>query len=218
MKFLIVLMVLSFHVSAQDRPVSDLLLSLSDEELVKAAMSGKTGKCSISDARNCSQCFCDFYAKTTKSGLEGQGLPHGYGSGCVVAPEYPKAVDICWGAPNFYQQYNKSKTPICGSSFTRNAANMIRIGIEKKLCDLAEATPIKDDVAVCRKDLKNKDEEIKAANEEIEKHKTQLKEEKKKSENCKKQFEDEKKRSETLKRELDSIKKQLDEEKKKKKN
>jgi hypothetical protein len=120
------------NAQAVDTPVKHVLLSLSDEEQVKA------GKWSIEDAKNCSQCFCDFYAKASKTGLLGKGLPHGYGSGCMVAPDSPRRINICWGAPNVYDQYNKSKTPIFGRSLRNNAANMIRIGIERVLCDLPD--------------------------------------------------------------------------------
>jgi hypothetical protein len=63
------------------------------------SLNARAGKCSIVDAKNCPKCFCDFYAKTSKAGLLGVGLPHGYGSGCIVAPDSPRRIDTCWGAP-----------------------------------------------------------------------------------------------------------------------
>jgi hypothetical protein len=164
---LISLIMSSLNSFAQDKPVKDLLLSLSDAELVKAAMSGKTGKCSVVDARECPQCFCDYYAQSSKSGLQGVGLPHGLGSGCIVAPDAPKRVDICWGAPNVYDQYNNSKTPICGASLIKNAANMIRIGIQRDLCDLPVEQPKKDDLKACLDGRKLTEEELKKSRDTI---------------------------------------------------
>lgn len=193
---------LSLNAQAVDTSVKQLLLSLSDEELVKAAMNGRVGKCSIVDAKNCSQCFCDFYAKTSKAGLLGEGLPHGYGSGCIVAPDSPRRIDICWGAPNVYDQYNNSKTPICGRSLSSNAANMIRIGIERGLCDLPEqakdavVAPVKDPIKECLDSSKSKDEEIRTikmslegVSAELVKQKKTLDDERKQNQNGKNECE-----------------------------
>ena len=143
----------SVQAFSQVKPLKELLLSLSDQELTKAAFNGKTGKCVIVDATNCPQCFCDYYAQTSKAGLAGNGLPHGYGTGCIVAPESPKGVGVCWGAPNVYDKYNNTKTPICGQSMIQNAANMIRIGIQKDLCDLPSTSPIDDQEVTCKETL-----------------------------------------------------------------
>jgi hypothetical protein len=69
-------LMLSLNAQAVATPIKQPLLSLSDEELVKAAMTGQAGKCSI------------------------------------VAPDSPRRIEICWGAPNVYDQYTNSKPPI----------------------------------------------------------------------------------------------------------
>jgi hypothetical protein len=141
MKNLMVIFILisafNFEVSAQ-HITKKQFLKMNDQELWEAGIAGKIGSCSISDARNCEKCFCDFYVKTNKEGLEGPGLPHGYGSGCVVAPQAPKGINNCWGSPNVYQDYNLSKTPICTKDHIKNAANMIRIALKRSgdLCNL----------------------------------------------------------------------------------
>lgn len=113
------------------------LLKMSDKKLWKAGISKKIGSCVISDARTCENCACDYYLKSTKEGLaEGGGLPHGYGTGCLVAPSLNKGRATCWSAPNVYDQYNDSKTPICTDNYIKNGANMLRIGIKKGLCDV----------------------------------------------------------------------------------
>jgi hypothetical protein len=221
MLYLIILSILtSLNGYAQGKPVKELLLSLSDDELVKAAQNGKTGKCYIADAKNCSQCFCDFYAKTSKGGLSGDGLPHGYGSGCIVAPDSPRAVDICWGAPNVYDQYNNSKTPICGRSMVKNAANMIRIGIQRNLCDLPES-PINAEENSCDQNILKKDNEIRKVNDQLAALKVELDQLKKRNEDLrlkdekaqseiivhKKQVDEERLKKEKLQADLDNIKK-----------
>ena len=209
MLYLIILsLITSLKGHTQVKPVRELLLSLSDEELVKAAQNGKTGKCYIADAKDCSQCFCDFYAKTSKSGLRGEGLPHGYGSGCIVAPDSPRGVDICWGAPNVYDQYNKSKTPICGRSMVANAANMIRIGIQRNLCDLPERQ-INSEENSCDQDIIKKDDEIRKINNQLASLKIELNQ-------LKKQHEDLRFRNEKAQSEIISYKKQIDDERMKK--
>jgi hypothetical protein len=209
MLYLIILSILtSLNGYAQVKPIKELLLSLSDDELVKAAQNGKTGKCYIADAKDCSQCFCDFYAKTSKKGLSGEGLPNGYGSGCIVAPDSPRGVDICWGAPNVYDQYNSSKTPICGRSMVKNAANMIRIGIQRNLCDLPES-PINAEENSCEQNIIKKDEEIRKVNDQLASLNIELNQ-------LKKQHQDLRFRNEKAQAEIISSKKQTDEERKKK--
>ena len=107
---------------------------MSDQKLWYAGVSKKVGKCVISDARSCAKCFCDYYVKSSKKGLDGGGLPHGHGTGCLVAPSLAKARATCWGTPNVYDQYNNSKTPVCTDDYIRNGANMLRIGIKKGIC------------------------------------------------------------------------------------
>lgn len=109
------------------------MLKLSDEALFQAGLAGKVGKCYIGDSRKASH-FCDYYAKTAKFG-QSVGLPDAYGSGCLVAPSAPKRISVCWGAPNTYDQYNSSATPICTDDYIKNGANMLRIGIMKGLCN-----------------------------------------------------------------------------------
>lgn len=117
------------------------LLALDDLELISFAMEKKIGSCSVSDARSCKNCACDWYVKTSKhkESLK-QGLPGEYGTGCVVAPHDPKQMKTCWGKPNTYHKYQKSKTPICTNNRDRNIANMLRIGIKSKkdTCQLKE--------------------------------------------------------------------------------
>lgn len=141
MKIFIIVMIsfmsLSVHSKKPLLSKADLK-KMTDEQLWEAATSGKVGRCFISDATQCSSCACDYYVKTTKEGLKGPGLPHGYGTGCVVAPSGPKGMSICWGAPNVYQDYSNSKTPICTTNHVKNATNMIRIALARKenICDL----------------------------------------------------------------------------------
>ena len=206
---------LSLNAQTVDTPVKQLLLSLSDDDLVRAAMNGRTGKCSIVNAKNCPQCFCDFYAKTSKAGLLGVGLPHGYGSGCIVAPDSPRRIDICWGAPNVYDQYNNSKTPICGRSLSNNAANMIRIGIQRGLCDLPDQMkeavvppfkdPIKDPVKECMDSVKSKDEELRKTKESLISQRSELDKQKKQIEIERKQ------QNQELTKEKDKVKNQANE-------
>lgn len=108
------------------------LLSMSDEQLWDLALSNKLGTCVISDARKCEKCACDYYVKSAQG-----GLPHGHGTGCVVAPSLDKKRDTCWSDPNVYDKYNDSKTPICTDDYVVNTANMLRIGIIRGLCDVS---------------------------------------------------------------------------------
>lgn len=128
--------------------IKSSLLAMSDQELWDAAMSGKTGKCRIADARTASS-FCDYYVETLK--YKGQGLPYAglpglagkpYGSGCLVSPG-GKNVTTCWGSPNVYPNYNSTSTPICTNDRVKNAANMIRIAINDPAdhCDLGSIAP-----------------------------------------------------------------------------
>lgn len=111
-------------------------LAMEDEALWDAALSKKLGSCVISDARNCEKCACDYYVKSTKLGLEnGGGLPHGFGTGCLVAPSLTKKRATCWSDPNVYDKYNDSNTPICTDDYVVNGANMLRIGLVRDLCD-----------------------------------------------------------------------------------
>jgi hypothetical protein len=139
-----VTLLLSIPSIAQSSLSKQQLLAMSDEELYKAASSGKAGKCAIYDAKDCKECFCDAYVKTTKTDPNGRGLPDNYGSGCLVAPDAPRRIDFCFGAPNTYLNYNNSKTPICTSNAVKNAANMIRIGIQKGLCDVEDKVECKN--------------------------------------------------------------------------
>ncbi len=79
------------------------------------------------------------YAKVLTTPTTSSGLPDLYGTGCVKAPDFPKSISTCWGAPNTYPIYNTAyggAYPICTSSGIKNAANMIRIGIIKGHCNL----------------------------------------------------------------------------------
>ena len=87
-------LMLSLNAQTVDTPVKQLLLSLSDEELVKAAMNGRAGKCSIVDAKNCPQCFCDFYAKTSKARLQGVGVHLMCTTNTTIAK--PPSVALAW--------------------------------------------------------------------------------------------------------------------------
>lgn len=75
------------------------------------------------------------YAHIAKDSGTVDALPDLIGSGCVVAPDWPKRVSTCWGSPNTYPNY-QSTTPICTQNGKTNAANMIRIGIKKGYCRL----------------------------------------------------------------------------------
>ena len=112
-------------------PCSQLttLINMNDQDLFNAALNGKTGDCYLSDARNCSACACDYYAKVMiPSG--NQGLPGKYGSGCLVAPNLPKKMGSCWAAPNTYPNYSNTDRAICDPiDYIKNGANMIRIGL-----------------------------------------------------------------------------------------
>ena len=113
---------------------ADLLLGLSDQGLFDAALSGRTFNCRLS--RGALSTACDFYATATLDNGTSIGLPDLYGSGCVVGPDFPKAINTCWPAPNTYPNYNSTTTPICTSSGIKNAANMIRIAINRGWCKL----------------------------------------------------------------------------------
>jgi hypothetical protein len=125
--------------------IRSTLLSMSDKELWDAALSGKTGKCRIADARSSASSYCDYYVETLKfkgtgqpyAGLPGKGDGKPYGSGCLVSPG-GRNVTTCWDAPNVYPKFNSSSTPICTSDAVKNAANMIRIAVNDSadLCDL----------------------------------------------------------------------------------
>lgn len=112
---------------------ADLLLSLSDQGLFDAALAGRTFNCRIS--RGTSTTACDLYATAGLDNGTWTGLPDLYGTGCVVG-DFPKAIRTCWGAPNTYPNYNSTPTPICTPSGIKNAANMIRIAINRGWCKL----------------------------------------------------------------------------------
>jgi hypothetical protein len=114
---------------------ADLLLSLPDAVLFDLAIKQKVGQCYISLCPS-KTCACDMYAKIMVSGGTSLGLPDAIGTGCVVAPDYPKHISYCWPSPNTYPNYNTTPTPICTSSGVKNAANMIRIGIKKGYCKI----------------------------------------------------------------------------------
>lgn len=136
MLMMMIAVLFSFNVSALDKAQKSKLLKMSDQELWSAGTSQQIGNCHIQDARKCESCYCDFYVKSNKPDIgEGGGLPHGYGTGCLVAPNTDKKQATCWSKPNVYDQYNKSKTPICTPDHVRNAANMLRIGIKRGICD-----------------------------------------------------------------------------------
>ena len=141
MKLILTLSVLlaSFSTHAIGLRATDVLLSLGDTELFNLGLKNKVGKCFIFDSRTNGN-FCDFYAQTSKKG--NLGLPSGSGSGCLVAPSQPKHIDYCWGAPNVYDQYNNSATPICTNDYIKNGANMLRIAIKAGLCDVEEAPAV----------------------------------------------------------------------------
>lgn len=116
-------------------PYADVLLSLSDQALYEVGIKRLVGKCLITRCTT-SQCACDLYAKISINSTTTAGLPDLIGSGCVVAPDFPKHMNVCWPAPNTYPTYNSSPTPICTSSGVKNAANMLRIAISRGWCKL----------------------------------------------------------------------------------
>lgn len=134
----ITLTLLTFFLVAQamSGAYADLLLSLPDAILFDLAVKQKVGKCYITLCPSISCGVCDMYAKIKLSATTSSGLPDNYGSGCVVAPDYPKHWSTCFGPPNTYLNYNGTPTPICTSSGVKNAANMIRIGIKKGHCQI----------------------------------------------------------------------------------
>jgi hypothetical protein len=113
---------------------ADLLLGLSDQGLFDAGIAGLTGNCKIT--RGTSTSACDLYAIVKKDDGTWIGLPDLIGTGCVVAPDFPKHMNICWGSPNTYPNYSSTSTPICTTSGVKNAANMIRIGLNRGWCKL----------------------------------------------------------------------------------
>lgn len=134
---LLVLLLITFGTLAQSPygPYADLLLSLPDDALYNAAVQKRVGQCSIGICTT-TGCACDLYARVAINSTFVIGLPNLYGTGCVVAPDFPKRMNICWPAPNPYGAYNGTSTPICTTSGIKNAANMIRIGIQKGYCKL----------------------------------------------------------------------------------
>jgi hypothetical protein len=114
---------------------ADLLLSLSDQALYDAAVQRRVGQCFIVLCST-SNCACDLYAKVSINSTTSAGLPDLYGTGCVVAPDFPKGMNICFPNPNTYAAYNSTPTPICTKSGVKNAANMIRIAIQRGYCKL----------------------------------------------------------------------------------
>ena len=113
---------------------ADLLLGLSDQALFDTALAGRTYNCRVT--RGASTAACDLYATAGLASGTFTGLPDLYGSGCVVAPDFPKRVNTCFPAPNTYPNYNSTPTPICTGSGVKNAANMIRIAINRGWCRL----------------------------------------------------------------------------------
>ena len=113
---------------------ADLLLGLSDQGLYDAALAGLTGNCKVNKGSTTSA--CDLYAVVRLSNGTWIGLPDLVGTGCVRAPDFPKRQSTCWGPPNTYTNYNTTPTPICTGSGIKNAANMIRIAINRGWCKL----------------------------------------------------------------------------------
>jgi hypothetical protein len=112
-------------------PCSQLtaLINMSDQILFNAALNMQTGKCYLSDARNCKSCACNYYAKILNPPVN-PGLPDKYGTGCLVDPNLPKNMTTCFPPPNTYQNYNPTNRPICNPiDYIKNGANMIRIGL-----------------------------------------------------------------------------------------
>src|SRR3989338_6912580 len=87
---------LSSNLFAFDR---ETFIAMSDQELFKAGLYSLVGKCEIRDKTKDPNSECDYYTYTgqmyssihTKTFYNGRrGLPHGNGSGCVVAPTIGK--------------------------------------------------------------------------------------------------------------------------------
>ncbi|MFZ4715184.1 MAG: hypothetical protein ACOYL6_15790 [Bacteriovoracaceae bacterium] len=236
-KLVLVFLTMMVSMSAHSQSkMGELLLSLSDAELFKAGLNNKVGSCYIADSRGNGN-FCDYYAQTRKPGLQGIGLPHGLGSGCLVAPYEPKGVGNCWSSPNVYDQYNDSATPICTNDFIKNGANMLRIAIKRGICDLDQVvptptpivtpTPVSTPVVVVTPSPLQCDQKKNLALiEELNKSKIQLdvlarnlqvcgNEKAKQIDNGKKQLEENKKAQEELKKIIVQLKKEIEEGKKK---
>lgn len=107
------------------------LLNLSDSTIFDLALAKRLGKCYISDSRNISTHYCDYYVKSAAIGSLGyNGYPKnpysGDSTGCVVAPSLPKHVSTCWDG----------YTPgtMCTNDYVKNAANQIRQAIIDGAC------------------------------------------------------------------------------------
>eukprot|EP00178_Gracilaria_changii_P019587 TRINITY_DN56722_c0_g1_i1.p1 TRINITY_DN56722_c0_g1~~TRINITY_DN56722_c0_g1_i1.p1 ORF type:complete len:175 (-),score=6.01 TRINITY_DN56722_c0_g1_i1:129-581(-) len=129
--------------SASDCPdplTKSFYLSLSNNALFAYGVRKDIGAgCRISLGN--SRAHCDLYVKSATVGNQGyRGWPRnrdGLGTGCVMAPEFPKRRTYCYAMRSEYDHLPMLfRESMCTDSGLNNAANVLRDAIEKNQCGL----------------------------------------------------------------------------------
>eukprot|EP01025_Chloroclados_australasicus_P054969 TRINITY_DN657_c0_g2_i3.p3 TRINITY_DN657_c0_g2~~TRINITY_DN657_c0_g2_i3.p3 ORF type:complete len:222 (-),score=8.43 TRINITY_DN657_c0_g2_i3:1423-2088(-) len=139
----------------QPLPNKAYLLSASEWSLFWLGLNKKLGACKVIDHRHISGSHCDFYVNSDYYGTSsGSGtataakdaLTRGYplatdgrGTGCVVAPDFPKGISTCWydsfNGPHYGKAINQISSIFCTNQGIRNGAAQLRHAIQNDACN-----------------------------------------------------------------------------------
>ncbi|KAI0559247.1 hypothetical protein FGB62_10g38 [Gracilaria domingensis] len=121
----------------------DYHLSLSVDDLFDATTNGnKIGTCFISENSN-PRAACYLYARCP--GYAENGCPfnnNGRGTGCVKAPDFPKAVNTCYYRSGYDQVLTSQEIDsFCTEDGKVNAVNQIKWALSNGYCNLPACVP-----------------------------------------------------------------------------